>query len=64
MAVFSFDYPILLHCSQTIFSATPQYASLITLFFYTALKRLVGHDHAVVSLITLFFYTALKRDVR
>ena len=35
----TFDYPILLHCSQTRYAVSRPSWSLITLFFYTALKR-------------------------
>ena len=55
-----FDYPILLHCSQTSLITVSFMVSLITLFFYTALKRNPEEYAQDVCLITLFFYTALK----
>ena len=55
-----FDYPILLHCSQTQESYVLQSICLITLFFYTALKLNNIFRYKILRLITLFFYTALK----
>ena len=55
-----FEYPLDLHCSQTIVAATSHEAGLNTLWIYTALKLKEYLGEIPDGLNTLWIYTALK----
>ena len=59
-----FEYPLDLHCSQTIEGMRNPMNSLNTLWIYTALKPAVATEQLRGGLNTLWIYTALKQRGR